>query len=156
MVWGIYSCHVNLQYIKFLEHLAQWFSRNFNFIKNHIIAISNNITDIVISVSYVVGLRESTTKKICKSISQFSTKLWPKRGFCILIGSVSHLESDLNQNLISSFPWTRVHCCKSKCWVNCKLFQVNHREGQLLICKLAGEAGGPFPASHLTGLSVGS
>ena len=43
------------------------------------------ITDIVIWVGYVAGLREFYMQKNCKSVSLSSLKLWHKKQFCILI-----------------------------------------------------------------------
>ena len=57
----------------------------------------------------------STTKKILQvNISIQSKVIAPKGGFVDSLRSVGHLKSDLNQNLISSFPCTKDHCCKSK------------------------------------------
>jgi len=49
-----------------------------------------------------------------RSISQSSTKIWAKIGFVYMLRSVGHLESNLDQKLISSSPLMGDSCCKTR------------------------------------------
>ena len=79
--------------------------------------ISDIVADIsyfVISLGYVVGLSIVYLQKKFKSKFQSSMKLWPQRGFVHFLWSVGHLELDLDQNIINSFPCMTDIFCRRK------------------------------------------
>ena len=73
------------------------------------------VADIVIWVRYIVGLSKSYLQTNFRvNISIQSQDMAQKVGLVYLLQSVSHLESDLDQNLISSLPYMWDFPCKRK------------------------------------------